>query len=82
MKGASASDAISFGVVPEAMRAWNPETAPQAMVMKRKGNSGPDHTGPLPSTNGVTAGIRSGGATTRMPMASAAMVPILRKVER
>ena len=41
-----------------------------------------DGTGPVPSTNRVTAGISSRGATKRMPMASPTMVPTLRKVER
>ena len=82
MKGASPSLAISLGVVPLAMSAWKPETAPQAMVMNRKGNIDPDHAGPPPFTNCVTAGIRSGGAMIAMPIASAAIAPILRKVER
>jgi hypothetical protein len=82
MKRASASVAISFGVVPEEIRAWKPDTAPQAMVMNRNGKSEPDQTGPVPSTNLVTAGILSCGATTTIPIASPTMVPILRKVER
>ena len=48
MKRAFASLSISLGVVPEEMRAWKPETAPQAMVIKRKGKRLPDQTGPLP----------------------------------
>ena len=31
-----------FGVVPEEISAWKPETAPQAMVMKRNGNNAPE----------------------------------------
>ena len=50
--------------------------------MNRKGNRLPDHTGPLPCANCVSAGICSGGATNTMPMASAMIVPIFRKVER
>ena len=82
MKRASPSLAISLGVVPLAISAWKPETAPQAIVMKRNGNSPPDQTGPLPSMNLVSAGMRSGGATTAMPIASATIAPILRKVDR
>jgi hypothetical protein len=63
MKRASLSRSMSFGVVPEEIRAWKPETAPQAMVMNRNGNSDPAQTGPLPSTNLVTAGICMCGAT-------------------
>ncbi|MNG28828.1 hypothetical protein D3C84_1141490 [compost metagenome] len=74
--------ASSLGVVPELISAWKPETAPQAMVMKRKGNRVPFHTGPVPSTNWVSAGIFSSGARIRMPMARPTMVPILRKVDR
>jgi hypothetical protein len=82
MNEASPSLAISLGVVPLAIRAWKPETAPHAIVMNRKGNSPPDQTGPLPSMNCVTAGIRSGGAMIAMPIASAVIAPILRKVDR
>ena len=32
--------------MPEEMRAWKPETAPQAMVMKQKGKILPAKTGP------------------------------------
>ena len=38
-----------MGVVPEAMSAWNPEIAPQAMVMKANGNTLPAKIGPVPS---------------------------------
>jgi len=71
-----------LGVVPEEINAWKPDTAPQAMVMNRNGNSEPDHTGPLPSMNLVTACIFRCGAMNTMPSASARMVPILRKVDR
>ena len=75
--------ASSLGVVPEAIRAWKPETAPQAMVMNRNGNIPPFQTGPSPlAANWVRAGIFSSGMTIRMPIASATMVPILRKVDR
>ncbi|MOA03188.1 hypothetical protein D3C78_1226760 [compost metagenome] len=72
----------SFGVVPEEISAWKPDTAPQAMVMNRNGNSVPFHTGPVPSVNWVSAGIFSSGAMIRIPMARPTMVPILRKVDR
>ena len=71
-----------FGVVPEEIRAWKPDTAPQAMVMNRKGNRWPENTGPLPSVKRVTACMSSGGLTMMMPKANAMMVPIFRKVER
>ena len=82
MKRACVSFSSIFGVVPEAISAWKPDTAPQAIVMNRNGKMPPDQTGPVPSTNFVTAGMRRSGATTRMPIASARMVPILRKVDR
>ena len=69
-------------MVPEATRAWKPLIAPQAMVMNANGKSLPAKTGPVPSTKRVSAGIRSGGSTTRMPIASSRMVPIFMKVER
>ena len=53
----SFSLASSFGVVPEEISAWNPLTAPQAIVMQTKGNTGPGTTNPLPSMNCVTAGM-------------------------
>ena len=56
--------------------------APQAMVMNAKGKSLPAKTGPVPSMNRVSAGIWSGGSTSRIPTASRTMVPIFMKVER
>ncbi|MNG01703.1 hypothetical protein D3C85_1405020 [compost metagenome] len=82
MKQAWFSLASILGVVPEEMSAWKPETAPQAMVMNRKGKRSPAQTGPVPSTNWVSAGICRVGWVTSMPMARPMMVPILRKVER
>src|SRR5688500_13592048 len=61
MNRASVSFLIIFGVVPEEMSEWNPDTAPQAIVMNRKGNRLPDQTGPDPSTNWVKAGIFNSG---------------------
>ncbi len=52
-RGCRVSLSIIFGVVPELMSAWKPEIAPQAMVMKTNGKTGPGTIGPPPSTNGV-----------------------------
>src|SRR5664279_4371343 len=40
---------IIFGVVPEEISEWNPEMAPQAMVMKQNGKILPAKIGPVPS---------------------------------
>ena len=69
------SRSASFGVVPDAINAWKPEMAPQAIVMKTKGNTGPANTSPVPSTKRVTAGMCSGGATMTTATASTATVP-------
>ena len=53
---------IIFGVVPEEMSAWKPETAPQAIVMQTKGKTGPAKIKPLPSMNRVSAGICMAGS--------------------
>ena len=82
MSRASLSLVSILGVVPEATSAWKPLMAPQAMVMKANGNSLPAKTGPLPSTNCVTAGMRSEGMTTKIPRASMRITPIFMKVER
>jgi len=50
--------------------------------MKAKGKTLPANTGPVPSTNRVSAGNRVCGRTTRMATASVRIVPILRNVER
>src|SRR5262245_53485926 len=73
------SDSLStiFGVVPELMSAWNPEMAPQAIVMKQNGKSGPGIIGPPPLANSVIAGILISGLTMITPMASRKIVPIL-----
>ena len=57
----SDSRSIIFGVVPDAISAWKPEIAPQAMVMKAKGKSGPGMIGPPPPVNWLNAGIFSSG---------------------
>ena len=79
---ASLSRVSILGVVPEAISEWKPEIAPQAMVMKAKGKILPPNIGPLPSTNWVSGGIRVGGCSAMMPIASSAMVPSLMKAER
>ena len=47
------SDSLSiiFGVVPDAISAWNPEIAPHAIVMNTKGKTGPGMIGPPPPAN-------------------------------
>ena len=72
----------SFGVVPEEMRAWNPETAPQAMVMKQNGKMVPAKTGPVPSMKRVRGGMWMAGRTRMMPAARASITPTLMKAER
>ncbi len=74
---------IIFGVVPEETRAWKPERAPQAMVMKTKGNIDPAKTGPSPlAAKSVTEGIFRVGIAMTTPSARSAMVPTFMKVER
>ena len=80
--GACISFSSNLGVVPEEISAWKPDTAPHAMVMNKNGNKEPDHTGPVPSTNWVMAGIFKSGATIKIPMAKPTMVPIFKKVDR
>src|SRR5258707_14275213 len=80
---ASGSRAIIFGVVPDATSEWNPDTAPQAIVMNANGNSLPANTGPSPAVaNGVSAGMRSGGNRIRIAAPSPTTVVILRNVDR
>jgi hypothetical protein len=71
-----------LGDVPLAMSAWNPETAPHAMVMNANGKRLPANTGPLPSMNCVTAGILSGGITNRIATPRIVMVPTFMNVDR
>ena len=66
-----------FDVVPELIRAWKPEMAPQAIVMKQNGNRGPGKIGPPPFAYSVSAGILNSGFTQITPSASRKMVPIL-----
>ena len=70
-------------MVPEAIREWKPDSAPQAMMMNTNGNSEPAKTGPWPlEANSVTRSFWSTGSVNRIPSASSAMVPIFMKVER
>jgi hypothetical protein len=72
----SLSRSIIFGVVPEAIRAWKPEIAPQAMVMNAKGKTGPGMIGPPPAENAPIAGICRVGFTTITAITRKMMVPI------
>ena len=74
--------AIIFGVVPEEISEWNPETAPQAMVMKQNGKILPAKIGPVPSTKRVKAGSCSSGRTNRMPTPSISTTPSFTNVLR
>ena len=77
------SFSIIFGVVPDAISAWNPDRAPQAIVMKTNGNSEPAKTGPVPSrAKSVTASFCSIGRASKSPKASSAIVPIFMNVDR
>ena len=70
-------------MVPEEISEWNPDSAPQAMVMNRNGNSEPANTGPSPRVaNCETAGASMTGRASRMPTASSAMVPTFMNVDR
>src|SRR5580658_927404 len=73
---------IIFGVVPEAIKEWNPEMDPQAMVMKQNGKILPAKMGPVPSTKRVRGGSDSSGRTAMMPMASKNTTPSLTNVAR
>ena len=78
----SFSRASSFGVVPEEISEWNPLTAPQAMVMQTKGNTGPGTTKPLPSMNCVTPACAAAARAMTMKIPSTATVPSFMKVLR
>ena len=72
----------SFGVVPLATREWKPEIAPQAMVIKTKGNSLPENIGPVPSMNCVRAGILMVGCRVSIATANNTTTPSFRKVDK
>ena len=75
--------ATIFGVVPDAMSAWKPDSAPQAIVMNTNGNSEPAKTGPVPSrAKSVTASACSTGRAMTRLIASRTMTPIFMKVDR
>ncbi len=83
MKRTCASFWIIFGVVPDEISAWNPDSAPQAIVMNTKGKSEPANTGPCPfRANCVTPAACTTGMVTRMPTASSPMVPTFMNVDR
>ena len=83
MKRTWVSFSIIFGVVPEAIRLWKPESAPHAIVMNTNGNSAPANTGPSPQeANFVTASFCITGSVTTMPIASRMIVPIFMNVDR
>ena len=50
------------------------------MVMHTNGNTGPGTTNPLPSMNGVTAGIFNSGIANTMKIPSTTTVPSFMKV--
>jgi hypothetical protein len=83
MKRTCVSFSIIFGVVPEAIREWKPDSAPQAIVMNTNGNRLPANTGPAPVwANFVTAWFCITGSVTTIPMASSMIVPIFMNVDR
>ena len=83
MKRTCVSFWIIFGVVPEAISEWKPDSAPHAIVMNTNGNSEPANTGPSPlEANSVTRSFCIAGSVTTMPIASSTIVPIFMNVER
>jgi hypothetical protein len=77
------SFATIFGVVPDEISAWKPDSAPHAMVMNTNGNSDPAKTGPVPSrAKSVTASAWITGRASSRPMARRTMTPIFMKVDR
>src|SRR5207247_6044303 len=74
------SRASNLGVVPEEISEWNPETAPQAMVIKQNGKILPVKIGPVPSTKRVNGGSFSSGRRNIIPTASSTTTPSFTKV--
>ena len=72
----------SLGVVPEAIKEWNPEIDPHAMVIKTKGNRLPPKIGPVPSVNWVRAGIFISGCRVIIATAKTITVPNFTNVDR
>ena len=66
---------IILGVVPEEIIEWNPDKAPQAIVMNKKGQIFPDMIGPFPLTYSVIAGILISGFTMITPTAKRIITP-------
>ena len=83
MKRIWLSFSSSLGVVPDEISAWNPDSAPHAMVMNRKGNREPGNTGPSPVVaKREMAGAAMTGWAKQMPIASKAMAPTFMNVDR
>src|SRR4029078_8071379 len=78
----SHSRSTIFDVVPVETSAWKPEIAPQAIVMKTNGNSGPGTTGPPPLMKLENAGPSSFGLRIITPSTRKAIVPIFMNVLR
>ena len=76
IKGMSCSLMSILGVVPDEIRPWNPEIAPQAIVINMKGNSFPGIIGPPPWANFVMGGMCRVGAIITTPKARRNIVPI------
>ena len=73
----SRSFSMDFELVPEETRLWKPETAPQAIVMKRIGKSD------CPLTSKATkAGISMTGLAMSTPRTAPATMPRSRKTLR
>ena len=68
--------------MPDATSEWNPEIAPQAMVMNTKGKIGPGMIGPPPAMKPVARGISIGGAITITPTPSSTTTLTFIKLER
>ena len=74
---------IIFGVVPEAIREWKPDNAPQAIVMNTKGKREPANTGPFPfRAKSVIASACRTGAVNTTATASNAITPTFMNVDR
>ncbi len=83
MKRVWRSFSTSLGVVPEAMSAWKPLSAPHAMVTNRNGKIGPEKTGPVwPPANSLNAGTEISGRTRTMAPASMTITPTFMNVDR
>ena len=73
------SDSLSiiFGVVPDAISAWNPEIAPHAMVMNANGNERPGHDRAAAADElRERRHLAAPGSRRSTPTISSAIVPI------